>query len=493
MMIVTEPAGAVAGRRRLARHWQVLLIASAAAFLANLDLFVVNLAFPAIEADFSGAGLSGLSWVLSGYAIVFSALLVPGGRLADLLGRRRLFLAGLGVFVVASALCAAAPGPWWLVGARLVQAAGAALMIPTSLALVVTEFPAERRAAAVGLWTAGAAVAATLGPTIGGLLVGASWRWIFLINVPLGALIAVAATRTLRESREPERGARPDLLGALLLIVAVAALALGIVEGGAWGWTSGRVLGAETLAVAATIAFVIRSSRHPAPVIEWALLRVPSARGANVSVFLFSMGFFSLLLATVLFLTEVWGYSALEAGVAFAPGPLMVALLSWPAGVLAGRVGTRPLVVAGALVFAAGCGWWLARVGTAPDYATGMLPGMIATGIGVSLVFPILAGAAVAGLPPGRSATGSALFNMARQIGGVVGIAVLVAILGPAAGLSQFQAGWVFMAASALAAGVVALLTLGVPLESRTPAVGPIADPAVDASVEPLFPRATHV
>ena len=165
-------------------RWQVLIVVTAGAFLANLDLFIVNIAFPAIQVDFPGADLSELSWVLNGYAIVFATLLVPAGRLADLVGRKRIFLGGLALFLVASALCAPAIGPWTLVGARVIQAIGAALMIPTSLALLLPEFPLERRAAAVGFWTAGAALAATLGPTIGGLLVTASWRWVFLVNLP---------------------------------------------------------------------------------------------------------------------------------------------------------------------------------------------------------------------------------------------------------------------------------------------------------------------
>jgi EmrB/QacA subfamily drug resistance transporter len=435
----------------------VLVIATAGAFLANLDLFVVNIAFAAIGADFPAASLSELQWVLSAYAIVFAALLVPAGRLADRLGRKRLFLAGLGVFAVASALCAAAPGPWWLVAARVVQAVGAALMIPTSLALVVRAFPPERRAAAVGLWTAGAAVAATLGPTVGGLLVEWSWRGIFLINLPLAVVIAVAAVRQLEESRDADRAQRPDLAGALLLVVAVGALALGIVEGGDWGWTSPGVLGAWAGAIAAGAGFALRSARHPAPVVELALLRAPGAAVADAGVFLFSMGFFSLLLSTALFLTDVWHYSTLQAGVAFAPGPLMVALLSGPAGALAGRVGTRPLVLTGSAAFAAGNLWWILRADASPDYLGDLLPGMLLSGIGVALVFPILAGAAVSGLPPGRTATGSALFNTARQIGGVVGVAAFVAILGDGLDPSGFRAGWAFMAASALAAGALAV------------------------------------
>jgi EmrB/QacA subfamily drug resistance transporter len=462
----------------VARPWRVLVIATAGAFLANLDLFVVNIAFPAIGRDFPSASLSDLQWVLSGYAIVFAALLVPAGRLADLLGRKRLFLAGLGVFAVASALCAVAPGPWWLVAARVVQAVGAALMIPTSLALVVREFPPERRAAAVGLWTAGAAVAATLGPTVGGLLVEWSWRGIFLINLPLAAVIAVAAVRQLEESRDPDRAQRPDLAGALLLVVAVGTLALGIVEGGEWGWASAGVLGAWAVAVAAGVGFAVRSARHPAPVVEPALLRAPGAAVADAGVFLFSMGFFALLLSTALFLTDVWDYSTLQAGIAFAPGPLMVALLSGPAGALAGRVGTRPLVLAGSAAFAAGNLWWILRAGTEPAYLADLLPGMLLSGIGVALVFPILAGAAVSGLPPARTATGSALFNTARQIGGVVGVAVFVAILGDGLALSGFRTGWVFMGASALAAGALALMLPGRAVRPRSAPASP--PPAVD-------------
>jgi MFS family permease len=294
-------------------------------------------------------------------------------------------------------------------------------MIPTSLALLLPEFPPQRRAAAVGLWTAGAAVAATIGPTIGGLLVTASWRWVFLINLPLGGLTALAGARILRESRDPARGRRPDLAGALLLCLGVGALALGIVKGEDWGWASPATVGVEALAAASLAAVALRSLRHPAPVVEPALLRPRATRAADAGVFLFSMAFFPLLLASVLFMTEVWGYSALEAGLAIAPGPLVVALLSWPAGALAGRVGARRLVLPGVALFAAACAWWIAAAGTT---------------------------------------------HMARQTGGVVGIAAFVAILGAGApDLAGFRAGWAMMALAALAAGAVATL---LPAPGRT-------------------------
>jgi EmrB/QacA subfamily drug resistance transporter len=323
---------------------------------------------------------------------------------------------------------------------------------------LLPEFPPQRRAAAVGLWAAGAAVAATCGPVFGGLLVAASWRWVFLVNIPLGAVTAVGAVLILRESREAERGRWPDLVGAVILCVAIGALTLGVVKGSEWGWTSARVVVAEAVAVAGLVVFTRRASRHPSPVVELALLRVPSTRAANAAALLFSMGFFPLLLATVLFLTGVWHYSVVQAGAAFAPGPLMVALCSWPAGMLVPRVGPRVLVVSGVALFAAANVWWAAQATASPEYVTGMLPQILVSGIGVALVFPVLAGAAVSALPPDRAATGSAVFNMARQIGGVVGVAILIAILGPSTPtLAAFREGWLMMAAAALAAGAVAV------------------------------------
>jgi EmrB/QacA subfamily drug resistance transporter len=463
----------------MARHWQVLIVVTAGAFLANLDLFIVNIAFPAIHADFPDVGVSGLSWVLNGYAIVFAALLVPAGRFADRLGRKRMFLWGMGVFLVGSVLCAAAPDVTALVAARVLQAAGAAVMIPTSLALLLPEFAPDRRRAAIGVWTAGAAMAATLGPVIGGLLVAVSWRWVFLVNVPIGGVTLIAGLLILRESRDSAPGPRPDVVGALLLCIGVGALALGIVKGGGWGWTSAQLLATVVVAAAAMIAFVARSARHPAPVIELALLRVRATRAANISVFMFSMGFFPLLLASVLFFTDVWHYSVVQAGIAIAPGPLMVAVFSWPAGAIAGRLGPRVVAIPGVLLFAAACGWWAATAGVSPDYLGEMLWPMVMVGIGVALTFPVLAGAAVSDLPASRAATGSAIFNMARQIGGVAGVAVLVAILGSHTSmLDGLRSGWIFMGGAAVCAGA-ALVTLGrQPTASRSVTDPRIAEPA---------------
>src|SRR6201747_580483 len=224
------------------RRWKVLLITSIGLFMASLDLFIVNIAFPDIAADFNGASLPSLPWVLTAYAIVFAALLVPAGRIADRVGRKRIFISGLLLFAGASALCAVAPSLDVLIAARVLQATGGAMMLPTTLGLILPAFPVEQRTLAIGIWSAVGGIAAALGPPIGGLLVELSWRWIFLVNVPIGIITAVVAWRATQEVRDPEEG-RPDLLGAAALALGIALLTLGIVKGPEWGW-----LGAATLA-----------------------------------------------------------------------------------------------------------------------------------------------------------------------------------------------------------------------------------------------------
>lgn len=447
----------------MSRRAKVTLTVSVGVFMASLDLFIVNIAFPDIQRDFSGTSLSSLSWVLNAYAITFAALLVPAGRWSDRAGRKRGFLGGLALFSIASAASAAAPSVEVLVAARTVQAVGAAFMIPTSLGLLLLEYPPEKRGAAVGIWAAVGGVAAAAGPPIGGLLVQAGWRWVFIVNIPFAIGAFVAAARLVREVKD-ESSARPDVASAALFTVGIAALTLAIVKGPEWGWSSAQTLALFAASAGLTIAVAARSRVHPAPLIEPAIIRNRAIALGNLGALLFFGAFAAFALAAVLYQTTVWHDSILRAGLQIAPGPLMAAIFAFPGGVLGQRFGQRYVGAAGALLFAAGGIWFRTHMGASPNYATAMLPAQLVGGAGVGLVLPTLSAAATGPLPPSRFATGTAILGMSRQLGSVLGIAVLVAIIGhpssAAAVMSVFRDSWTFMIAVTLAAGAV-LLSVG--------------------------------
>jgi EmrB/QacA subfamily drug resistance transporter len=469
------------------RKWLISLIVCVGVFMASLDLFIVNIAFPAISKHFGGASLGSLSWILSGYAIVFAALLVPAGRWADAFGRKRAFLLGLGVFVAASTACALAPSVGFLVGARIVQAAGGALMLPTSLGLILPEFAPHERHVAIGMWAATGGIAAAAGPPLGGLLVQADWRWVFLVNVPVGLAGLGFGLRTLSERREVGSG-RPDVLGAGALIVAIGALVVAIVKGQEWGWGSPAILALLAVTAVGLPAIWWRSERHDAPIVEPAMLRVRSfglAVGASV---LFFAGFGAMLLAGVLFLTGVWHEQVLTAGLMLFPGPAMATAFSVPSARLGARVGYRIPGVAGALLFVAGQLFYITQTGDRPAYWSEYLPGIVVSGAGVGLVIPTLTGAGASSLAPERFATGAAVLTMGRQIGAALGVAVLVAVLGSSAGsASDFHSAWLISVIGGVSTGL-ALAAIGRPVrrgvaESERPVISePIADPLIVGS-----------
>ncbi|WP_369138284.1 MFS transporter [Modestobacter versicolor] len=409
----------------------VVGVLSIAVFMSSLDLFIVNLAFPSIGEEYAGAELGALSWVLNAYTIVFAAVLVPAGRWADRVGRRRALVAGLAVFTVGSLLCGTAPGVGWLVAARAVQAVGAGVMVPASLSLLLAVVPPERRARALGSWSALGALGAALGPVIGGALVEIGWRWVFWVNLPVGVVAVVLALRLVPESRDLTRRSRPDLFGALLLALAVGLVAAALVEAPDWGWTSRGTLGLLVAAVLCAAALVVRSAGHPAPVLAPGLLRSRSFSGAGAASVLYYAAFGAFLLNTVEFLTQVWRFTPLEAGLAIAPGPLMVlpfARLVAPRLIpLLGGVGR--VAALGCGLGAVGQGVWLLLLQAEPAYATHLLPAQLIGGAGVGLAIPSLLGAGSAGLPAADLGTGSGVLNMARQVGTVLGVAALVAAL----------------------------------------------------------------
>ena len=443
------------------RRWQVLLVTAVAVFISFLDVTIVNVAFPDIEQEFAGTSRSDLSWVLNAYNIVFAALLVPAGRVADIVGRRKMFFVGLLTFVGASAVAGAAPDAATLIAARIAQAVGGAILVPTSLGLLLPEFPPEKRATATAIWTAAGAVAAAVGPSLGGVLVDAAgWRWVFFVNLPIALIALIPARRVLREVRDENARTLPDALGSAVLVAAVALVALGIVKGPDWGWESVEVIGSIAVGLALLPVVVVRSLRHPAPVIELSLFKVRSFAVANGGMLVFSAAFYALLLANILFTTEVWGWSVLKAGVAVTPAPLMAALSAPIAGALADRFGQRVVALPGALLFASGCLYLSLNMGVTPDYVGDLLPGQLLTGAGVGVSFAAWGSAAVANLDPARFATGSAVLGCLRQLGAVLGIAILIALLEEATPLDPvgpFSTAWALMAG---AAGIVAAIAL---------------------------------
>jgi EmrB/QacA subfamily drug resistance transporter len=447
----------IAGRRR----WVVLAVLSAVAFMAQLDLFIVNIGLPQMARSFGTEDLAGLSWVLNAYAIVFAALLVPAGRLADHFGRRRFLLSGLLVFTLASALCAAAPDLAVIVIGRAIQAIGAAMIVPTSLGLLLPTFEPRQHNLVVGIWAGVAAIAAALGPPVGGLLVALDWRWMFILNLPIGAATLVAGLLVLPEIRADKAARLPDRLSIVALLAAVTVLTYGTIQGPAWGWTSGRegLLLLAFLVSAGITLWRIIAVEHA--VIERRLFSSRQFTAATVALFLFYLGFAAWLLSTALFFTDQWGYGVVHSGLALIPGPVASAIFAVNSGRLVHRFGRRTLATVGPTLFVIAALYWLFITPATSHYWYGFMPGLVIGGASAGMTqAPLFASASA--LPADRATTGSAVLNMSRQIGSALGVAILVALMATATPheLALFQRGWIFMAIVAGATAVAAVIGL---------------------------------
>ena len=479
----------------------VLAIASLGGAVAFIDATIVNIALPNIAHSFPGTSISTLSWILNAYNIVFAAFLVAAGRIADLLGRRRVFIFGLELFTTGSLLCAIAPSAGTLIAFRIVQAIGAAFLVPSSIALVLNAFPPARRSHGVALLSAGGAAAAGLGPFLGGLLVtAANWRLVFLVNLPVGALAVLLAHRRLVESRAPGRRRIPDLPGSLLFAIAIGALVLGVVKGQEWGWGSARTIGAFSAALALGAVVVWRCTWHRSPILDLSLLKNRTFSVTNAMTVVGAAGFYGYTLSNVLFLTGLWHYSVLAAGLALTIGPVVAVAVAGPASRLAQRIGPRPVLVAGGLFWGGAVMWFVERVGMTPDFVGEWLPGMVLLGIGAGTLFPNLSGTAVASAPGENFATATGMNSVARQIGAALGVAVVAAIIAaatPAGAYAAFQEAWAFGAACLFVAGLGCLLA-GRVKAGQAPGVGDAAR-VVPADIEPhktvlpARPRPRHV
>jgi len=431
MSLAVQPAAASQAPRAQPSPWPVFGIASVAAFLVSLDGTMLYAVFGALRAGFPGASATELSWVLNAYTVVYAAVLIPAGGLADTHGRKRVFLFGVALFTAASAACGLAGSVGALIAARVLQAVGAALLTPASLSIVLAAFPRSRRALTVSLWGAVAGFAAAVGPSLGSLVVQTiGWPWAFLINLPIGALTLWRGAALLSESAASGPPRRLDIVGMGLLIVAVGAIALAIVVSESPGWTRAEIVitaGAGALALAAFVAWA-RTAREP--LVDLELFRNPTYSAVNAATLAFGIAFAMMFFAFFFYMNHVWHYSEARAGIAIAPGPLTVVPVAILTGRLAGRFGHRRFLVGGALLYAGAGLWFLLVPGDEPAYATQWLPGLLASGAAVGLVLPSLSGAAVSGLAARHYAVGSAIQQATRQIGAVIGVALTVLLLG---------------------------------------------------------------
>ena len=440
------------GRRR----WAVLTVVSAAQFLIILDLWVVNIALSALRHDFAPATLSDVSWILDVYAIVLAALLLPAGRAADSIGRRACFLAGLVVFGVASLGCAVAPDLPALIAARALQAGGAAVLMPASLGLALSVFPSHQRDTAVGVWAGVGAVAAGSGPVLGGLLVESSWRWIFLINVPIIVAAFAAGVAILPRRGGQQPGWRIDGVGTVLTLGAVGLVCTALTEAPASPPARTWPVLAAGLILAA--AFVAHIRRHPDPLVAPRLFSVRPFSAGAAGLVTYYTGFAAMLLSTTLLLTVQWHFPVLQAAAAIAPGPITAGIVSPFSGRLSARFGIRSTVVAGAVLFAAAGAWPLASAGDSPAYAAVVLPSMLLWGVANALIQPSLFACAGAA-PRAELASGSAVLATARQLGSALGVAIFVAMLGAHPGLAGFDRAWIVVLITAAMTALAGLAT----------------------------------
>jgi EmrB/QacA subfamily drug resistance transporter len=408
-------------------RWWTLGAMCFALFMIMLDNTVVNVALPSIQRDLH-ASLPALEWTMNAYTLTFAVLLVTGGRLGDIFGRRRMFVFGVVVFGLSSLLIGFSPNDTWLVTLRAVQGVGAAFMMPATLSIITQAFPAEQRGAAIGTWAGVSALALAIGPVVGGLLTeDVSWRAIFFINPPI-AVGAVAVTLfAARESRDETVGRGVDYAGIATLTVGLTALVLALVESNGWHWGSARIVGLFALAVVALAAFVVIELHVRSPMLDFSFFRSRTTAGANVVAFLVTFAMFAQFFFLTLYMQNVLHYSPLQTGVRFLPATVLIIVMSPLAGRLTDRFGPRPLMALG-LVILGGALLIESQLTIHTGYGL-LLPGFILLGMGIGLVMSPMSTAAMNAVDRSKSGAASGVVSMSRMVGGTVGLAVMGALV----------------------------------------------------------------
>src|SRR5436190_4648019 len=409
------------------KKWWTLGAVAFGLFMIMLDNTVVNVALPAIERDL-GIALSELEWVVTAYALTFAALLITGGKLADLVGRRRIFVIGLFVFTLSSLACGLAPSAGFLIGARVAQGVGAALMMPATLSIITATFPPRQRGQAIGIWAGVSALALAIGPLCGGLIVdNLNWNWIFFVNVPVGIVAIVVSQFFIPESRDTSHEQSIDLPGLLTSGLALFALTYALIEGNGRGWLSAEILGLFAAAAVLLTAFVLLESRQRLPMLDLSLFRIGSFTGANIVALLVSLGMFGVFFFVSLYVQNILGYSPTKAGAIFLPMTVLIILIAPVAGKASDRVGGRWLMGGGMALLGVSLLLYQ-RVGLHSDFWT-LLPAMVLGGVGMAMTMSPMTSTAMASVPVDKAGVGSGVLNSFRQVGGSLGIAIMGAIL----------------------------------------------------------------
>lgn len=453
--------------------WWALVLASATSMVVGIAVTAVNVVFPAIERDFSGASRSTLSWGITGYSIALASLVLIGGRLADRMGRRRIFRTGVAVFVVASLVLALSPTAWVFVAARLGQAVGAALSGPASLSLVLERFPISRRLSAIATWTGLGTLGAAVGPSFSAVVSAQfGWRWVFVVPLAVSMTSLVLSTRLLPPGL-PQHDAvrhRLDVVGSVLGTVGVALLAAAITEGPRLGWDDPLIDLCIVGALVLLPLFVRRSLRHPEPLLDVRLFKVPNVAAVNlVNIGLTAAGTASWLLYP-LFMVQHWDYSLMRTGLALTIFPVVASATGMVASRIAERIGTRRVIAYGALLPAAGMLWQVLRLNETPHYLTGIVPGAVLFNVGFGIVYAPVTALALRSVEEAKLGQATAMLNSLRQLGGGLGVATVIAIIGNAdiVPVDAYHRAFAAVALMALASGVVVLTALRVPPEFRS-------------------------
>jgi EmrB/QacA subfamily drug resistance transporter len=408
------------------RKWWTLGAMCFALFMIMLDNTVVNVALPSIQKDL-GASISGLEWTINGYTLSFAVLLATGGRLGDIFGRRRMFLAGVVIFALSSATAGFAVDETALVISRVVQGVGAALMMPGTLSIITDAFPAHERGKAMGTWAGVSALALAVGPVLGGFLTEhVSWRAIFYINIPVAIGAVLATTFAVRESRDTSVGRDVDYPGVAVLTAGLTALVLALVEGNSWGWGSPQIVGLLALAAVAVPAFVFVENRVKAPMVQFDLLSDRNFLGAVVVAMIISFAMLGVFFFLALYMQDILGYTPLEAGIRFLPSTLMIVGIAPVAGRLSDRFGPRWLI-AGGLVIVAASLFSFSRIAVDSSYLD-LLPGFMLLGVGIAMTMSPMTSAAMNAVPVQKAGIASGVLSMFRMVGGSLGVAVTGAI-----------------------------------------------------------------